>query len=257
MRKVIGRILAVVPGGSWLVRQLRILVSRHRMKSMGGAEEIFTSYYRSGHWQGGGEQTSCGASSTAEYTEGIRKQIPALLAKLEVRRLLDAPCGDYAWFRFIERDSDFEYIGGDIVKQLVHDNNRRYRNQTTKFIHLDIVEDQLPQTDLWICRDCLFHLSNEDVSRVLGNFANSSIDYMLVTTHPKCDKNVDIPTGYFRELNLQAPPFNLCKPILFIDDWVKGFSVRKLGLWSRPMVENCVASGANAAFLATSEDDAL
>jgi hypothetical protein len=64
-------------------------------------------------------------------------------------------------------------------------------------------------------------------------FLDSDIRYLLTSTHPECDRNIDIPTGYFRLINLELPPFSFCKPILAIDDWVEGKPVRQLALWEQ------------------------
>ena len=54
--------------------------------------------------------------------------------------------------------------------------------------------------------------------------------------------NSDIPTGAFRELNLQLPPFSLDKPLRVIDDWIEGHPVRRLGLWKPEVVRYALTS---------------
>ena len=156
-----------------------------------------------------------------------------MIDRFHIRSLLDAPCGDYNWFRFVARSRDVQYLGGDVVKPLISRNQQAFGNASTRFLHLDILRDDLPDADLWICRDCLFHFSNADIAATMENFARSKIRYLLTSTHADCRRNVDVPTGGFRLLNLQRPPFNFCKPIEFIDDWVDGYPVKKLGLWER------------------------
>src|SRR5204862_8116349 len=101
-----------------------------------------------------------GAGSTLEYTQSLRRELPLLVHRLGVKRVLDAPCGDYNWFRLIQRNPDIHYVGADIVKPLILQNREHYENETTTFIHLDITRNRLPDADLWLCRDCLMHLSN-------------------------------------------------------------------------------------------------
>ena len=81
---------------------------------------------------------------------------------------------------------------------------------------IDILKDKLPKYDLMICRDCLMHFSNEDIFKSFINFSNSSIKYLLTTSHLeykkgkfKKIKNKDIIKGEFRTLNLFSKPFNL------------------------------------------------
>lgn len=194
-------------------------------------QELFTHYFHSGLWES--EESASGPGSTVEYTENIRKEIPALIDKLEVKTILDVPCGDFNWFQLLERDESIHYVGGDIVEPLIKHNEEKYGNENTKFACIDILRDDLPQADLWLCRDCLFHLSNDDIFKAINKFLNSDIKYLLTSTHPNCKENTDIATGQFRELNLELPPFNFGKPITVMDDWIEGFPVRYLGLWER------------------------
>ena len=203
-------------------------------------EQLFSHYYETGLWNS--EESASGPGSTLEYTENIRREIPLLIERLGIRKILDAPCGDYNWFQSIPRSDDVEYIGGDIVKALVKHNQDVHGNRNTRFVHIDILMDKLPEADLWLCRDCLFHLSNEDVFLAFRNFLNSGMRYLLTSTHTECMENTDIPTGRFRELNLERAPFNLGIPAVAMDDWVEGFPVRKLALWERDQVANALAA---------------
>ena len=71
----------------------------------------------------------------------------------------------------------------------------------------------LPTADLMLCRDCLFHLSYEDIKRTLEVFLSSSVNYLLTTSSAAPEgsrlKNSNIITGDMRKLDLFAPPFNL------------------------------------------------
>jgi len=141
----------------------------------------------------------------------------------------------------ISRKPDFNYIGADIVKPLILNNQQRFQDKNTKFIHLDITKDPLPDVDLWLLRDCLIHLSFEDIFLVVDNFLKSNIPYLLTTTHSQCSINKDIPTGSVRSINLELPPFNFCSPQQYIDeDRIEGFPVRKLALWKRETLSNCL-----------------
>lgn len=203
---------------------------RRFLLNFDSTEKAFTRIYRTGGWVN--EESASGPGSTLEYTENLRRELPILLGKHGVTTMLDAPCGDYHWFKEIHREN-VNYIGADIVGDLVAQNTSRYADSKTRFCQMDITSDPLPDVDLWLCRDVLFHLSTKLVHRALENFSRSKIDYLLTTTHPECRHNSDIPTGSFRELNLQLEPFGFPEPIAWIDDWIPGFPVRKLGLWKR------------------------
>ena len=226
------RVVSRLPGG----RSILYLFGRLWFASFGNSNSVFKRYYETNAW--GSEESVSGPGSTREYTENIRKKIPEIVERLNISVILDAPCGDYNWWRMIEWQERITYIGGDVVKELVDKNQSSYGKKDTSFIRLDIARDSLPRADLWLCRDCLFHLSDRDIMLALGNFLTSDIEYLLTSNHPNCRRNHNILPGSFRLLNLQLAPFNLGKPLRTIDDWIKGYSVRQLALWDRETLRN-------------------
>ena len=225
--------------GRALFRLRNNLLERSSFKSIGAAKGVFQDHYETNFWANA--ESVSGAGSTVEYTANIRKMIPQIVEELGNKVILDAPCGDYNWLRMIEWKTPITYTGGDIVKPLVKRNRALYESDGRTFIDLDILDDPLPPADLWLCRDCLFHLSERDIFLALDNFLKSDITYILTSNHSDCDINFDIPTGSFRLLNLQLPPFCLGKPIRLIDDWIEGYPVRHLALWSRQSVKDALA----------------
>ena len=123
------------------------------------------------------------------------------------------PCGDFNWMRYVMEASSIQYIGGDIVPDLIKSNNQRYTDKNISFINLDLTKGPLPTADLMLCRDCLFHLSYDDIKRTLEVFLSSSVNYLLTTSSAAPEgsrlKNSNIITGDMRKLDLFAPPFNL------------------------------------------------
>jgi hypothetical protein len=219
-------------------------ISRRRhLKKFKNPEDLFTSYYRDNQWSD--PESVSGPGSTAAYTENIRVELPQLFSRLGIKAMLDAPCGDYNWFRLIDRPNGHDYIGGDIVAPLIESNNFKHRNEQTRFIQIDVTKDPLPSVDLWLCRDCLFHLSEELVFMALQNFARSEIKWILTSTHPKATFNSDITTGSFRLINLELPPYNLPAPDLSIVDWIEPHPYRHLALWSRESVVQALANRGN------------
>ncbi len=223
--------ISLFPGGKKLAEKHSYRRRSRLLARAGNTEDRFTAIYESNKWKN--EESRSGEGSTLEYTRNIRKEIPRLIEGYEVKTILDAPWGDYNWFRHIPRDQDTQYTGADIVRSLIAANQEKFGNENTRFVQLDIITQELPDADLWLCRDCLFHLSYDDIFSVIGNFLNSDIRYLLTSTHTECDRNIDIPTGHFRLINLELPPFSFCKPNLTIDDWIEGSPVRHLAMWER------------------------
>ena len=240
IKRTIRRVLFALPGGDALLRTRANYIEKRRFARIGDTKDVFRHHYESNRW--GNDESVSGPGSTIQYTENIRKMLPPLLKELGVSVVLDAPCGDYNWFRLIEWDTPITYIGGDIVEPLVARSQSLYGSPHAKFIQLDIVHDALPVTDLWLCRDCLPHLSHRDVAAAIGNFVRSSIPYLLTSTYPQCDKNHDIPSGACRFLNFQLPPFAFGEPVRVIDDWIEGHPFRQLALWERETLAIRLAS---------------
>jgi hypothetical protein len=200
-------------------------------------EDRFTQIYKINYW--GSNESVSGRGSTLELTSNLRNKLPGLFNKFSIRSVFDGPCGDFNWMNYVVEKADIDYIGGDIVLPLIEANRSKYANNKVKFIKIDLTKDELPSTDLMICRDCLFHLSYEDTKLVLNNFVRSNISYLLTTTYENNNsfKNKDIITGHFRSIDLFSPPYNFPKEILFkIDDWVAPEDPRFMCLWSREQV---------------------
>ncbi len=199
--------------------------------SRGGIEAIFTDIYDRRTW-GHGESASGAGSSLAE-TERVRQELPELCRELQISSLLDAPCGDFHWMKEINlSDVLANYIGADIVPQMIAENEKQYGNANVRFVQANIATDDLPKADLILCRDCLVHLSFDTIKQALRNFKRSGAKYLLATNFMETKENCDVGStrqGYsWRRLNLLSAPFNLPEPIKIIDE---GMHHKSLALW--------------------------
>lgn len=200
-------------------------------------EDRFTQIYKINYW--GNNESVSGRGSTLMLTSNLRNNLPILFEKFAIKRVFDGPCGDFNWMRHVVDATNIDYIGGDIVLPLIESNQSKYETQRVKFKKIDLTKDVLPEADLMICRDCLFHLSYEDTKQLLDNFVQSNIPYLLTTTYHNDTsfKNKDIITGHFRMIDLFSPPYNFPKEVLFkIDDWVAPESPRSMCLWSKDQI---------------------
>ena len=195
-------------------------------------DAVFTKSYRQRSW--GGEESRSGKGSDTEHTSSIRGHLPAPLRELDVRIFLDAPCGDFNWMKQIDLGRT-KYIGVAIVPEMIAEDIRKYRDDSREFRILDLTKGPVPLADLILCRDCLVHLSFRDSFAAIRNFKSSGSEYLLTTTFPGVPRNEDGPTGGWRPLNLELPPFLFPEPIRTIreDDIEQRFVGlrRSLGLW--------------------------
>lgn len=195
-------------------------------------DQVFESIYKNNTW--GDAESASGKGSNLEQTQTVRIELPKLLAQFEIKSMLDLPCGDYYWMNHTELGS-VSYIGADIVGRMIDKNNQTYQQDNVRFEVLNIIEDRLPTVDLLFCRDCLVHLSEENVFKAIDNIRQSGISYLLTTTFPDTLENTDILTGQWRRINLQVPPYSFPQPLAKILENYPGadesFADKTLALW--------------------------
>jgi hypothetical protein len=88
-------------------------------------EERFTLLHELGIYHGN-ESLSGEASSLGE-TRALRDALPSLFHRHRVRAILDVPCGDFNWMSTIDLGGA-NYVGGDIVRELVARNNALFKS---------------------------------------------------------------------------------------------------------------------------------
>ena len=201
-----------------------------RQKSLA---ETFSYIHQNNVW--GSAESESGVGSELEATKQLRVEIPKLLGRLGARSLLDIPCGDFGWMRHVDLDLE-RYVGADIVEAIVERNQARYSNPQRQFLKLDLTSDDLPKVDVVLCRDCLVHFSFATVSRAFQNLGRSRSGYLLATTFPDLQTNLDIEDGDWWAQNLERPPFNLPKPLGLINEGCfeedGAYADKSLGLWA-------------------------
>jgi hypothetical protein len=179
------------------------------------------------HWGFGGSESRSGPGSSLEETETIRNAIKKLVKEKDIRTVVDIPCGDFNWMKDIVYSFE-KYTGGDIVKQAIID-NKKYANDIISFIDFDLAgTEEIPEADLLIVRDVIGHLPLRYGMEALENILRSKCKYLLSTSwvnvnnkeYYKTHKNRDVHTGRFYPVCLQAAPFNLPEPELYIEESV-------------------------------------
>jgi hypothetical protein len=198
-------------------------------------KDIFSDIYRNEVWSHGNPTIPLsGPGSSVEYTENLRAKLPYILKTFNVKTLLDAGCGDLTWMSLLVNDLDIKYIGVDVVESLIEKHWTDFPD--IEFHVKDITTDSLPSVDMMLCRDCLFHMSYNDLFKTLHNFVNSHISFLFTTTHITRDFNFDIATGGFRLLNLMSEPFNFPEPLYSMYDSYAHHPPRNMAIWSRDQV---------------------
>jgi SAM-dependent methyltransferase len=180
--------------------------------------ETFTEIYEKNLWAS--PESVSGGGSEMQNTKVIRNELPVLIQKFGIESILDIPCGDWNWMKSVDL-CGASYIGADIVEPLIGLNKANHQN--VDFRVLDITKDELPKVDLIFTRDCLGHLSNDNVLRAIRNCKESGAKYLLATSFTKFNHNNDITDGGWKCINLMIDPFFLNPIYLINEDCKEGY----------------------------------
>ena len=225
------------------IRQKKIRTDIDLIIEKATLKDRFNLIYKKNIWDS--KESISGPGSEIYYTERLRNWMIDVLPKYQIKRLTDAPCGDFNWMKLVVSEIEIEYYGFDIVDSLIKNNNALYRSDKVQFDIANICEDKLPDCDLLIVRDCLFHLSYNDINKFLENIANTNYKYLLTTTHivEKNFVNKDIKSADYRLIDLFKEPFNFDskKVINRVDDFPTDyFAPREMILICKPDVPKSI-----------------
>lgn len=208
--------------------------------------------FESKHWTVEGEDfPRSGPGSRLSTTEQIRDALPGLFQQLNIKRFIDAPCGDWNWMQTVDL-SGIDYLGFDISGEVIDSNIAQFSGEGVSFAVLDITSDPLPDGDLMMVRDCLFHLQFKHRWDFFRNFLETQTPYLLTTSYFNL-ANDDLPrNGAYRRFNMTAPPFNFPEPSFSVletdapkpDDfkaWARTHH-RRMGLWHRDQIASALHS---------------
>lgn len=205
----------------------RLLIRFHRNAFYSfPLKDRFTAIYKGNLWSN--SESVSGYGSTVFAATNTREAITFLISKYQIKSLLDVPCGDFNWMKHL--DITIQYIGGDIVDDLIARNNQLYGNKLRSFRVLDLTGTPLPQCDLVLCRDCLNHLSLEHIAKAIANIRSSGARYIAVTHFPEVTFNGDKESDeIYRPINLCLPPFNWVHPTESFVETKTGQTLSEIG----------------------------
>jgi 2-polyprenyl-3-methyl-5-hydroxy-6-metoxy-1,4-benzoquinol methylase len=190
-------------------------------------KKVFTSIYKSNHWVQDEDILSKDSISVSGHGSNIntnqffnlRKFFLKIIDEKNINSILDMPCGDFLWLYEIIKKKDIDYIGVDIVEELIETNKKKYQNKNFSFINDDIVNfNTSKKFDLILIRDLFIHIPNSDIKKILQNI--KKIDFKYVALNSYNNKiNEDVVVGKHRKINLLIEPFNLKQPLENFNDY--------------------------------------
>jgi hypothetical protein len=201
-------------------------------------EEIFEDVYQNNKWSG--IESLSGPGSSLSTTVEIRKAIPEVIRKYDIRSVFDAPCGDFFWMKEIKGTLKTlldSYIGGDVAATVIENIAQKYTDETFSFRQVDITKDVIPKSDLIMTRDCFHHLSYQNIIKALHNLKKSGSTYLLLSTYTDVIPNKNAKTDVYvngRHLNFQLSPFYFPAPIESINEKTtepSGWTDKHMCLW--------------------------
>lgn len=216
-----------------MFRSIKKLFSKSDQNPEVDLKERFSQIYFKNIFRG--KVSRSGSGSDMVQTAEIRRVLPKLIQEYGIRSFMDAPCGDLHWMKDTELNVE-HYIGVDIVEPLIEKNRKEFGKEGTSFLCMDLATDELPQADIIFCRDCLVHLTYDEIRKVIANFKRSKSTYLLTTTFTDRMVNVDLVLkNIWRPLNLEMAPFNFPKPLKLINEKCSEdnnqYTDKSLGLW--------------------------
>jgi 2-polyprenyl-3-methyl-5-hydroxy-6-metoxy-1,4-benzoquinol methylase len=194
-------------------------------------QQVFTEIYLNNSW--GSSESKSGPGSRVSANKKLLNLLDEFVVSHDIKTITDCGCGDFNWMRLFDFEKLDSYTGIDIVSPLIDSNNEKYRSNKVSFQCLSVIEDEIPTSDLIICKDVLFHLSYEDALKTIGNIRNSGVKYLISTTFSDFH-NIDIKSGHWRPINLLSEPFLLGEPYQYwdnIEERSDHYSIKSIGVW--------------------------
>jgi hypothetical protein len=185
-------------------------------------EKVFSKIYKEAKWSGSCSKSDYSSGAGSRSPEIVDQYLKDLSRYLKMNCgtqgvIVDLGCGDFSVGARLE-GLYCEYIGVDVVPEIIEHNTKIFGEEHIRFLHLDIVNDPLPDGDICIIRQVFQHLSNKQILRCLRRL--HKYKHVIISEHiPECGKllrkNLDKVQGSGTRLDmdsgvyLDAKPFNI------------------------------------------------
>ena len=189
-------------------------------------KKIFTSIYKSNHWSHDHKfllpkfvsVSGPGSNINTEQFFSLVKNFSKIINDYNIKSLLDMPCGDFLWIHKIIKERNIDYLGIDIVEELIEKNKIKYKNKNFNFENHNIINFSTnKEFDLILIRDLFIHIKNFDISKIIQNVKRMNFRYVALNSYDN-KINKDVIVGQHRKINLLIEPFNLKPPIYSFKD---------------------------------------
>lgn len=148
--------------------------------------EIFTEIYKNNMWGGEEGEFWSGSGSHNEQIDGYAIIIASFIKQNNINQIIEIGCGDFYVTKNVlahlnETKHNYNYVGYDIVKDLISKNKMQFESQNVKFFCKDSCTQNILSGELLIIRQVLQHLDNESIEKIVNKFNNYK--FIIVTEH--------------------------------------------------------------------------
>jgi SAM-dependent methyltransferase len=216
----------------------------------------FSQIYAGNSWD---THRRSGPGSDPKRTRRYVSLLQDFVRSHNIRSVVDLGCGDWSFSRLVDW-SGIDYVGADIVPDLIDFLNKSYSRPGVRFVHANVLDEDLPPADLAIAKDVLQHWPNHAIRNFIRRL--DSFHYAILTNDSKVvcrswrrlwigeeifQPNIDIAAGDYRPIRLREAPFNLeARRLAVIKIYVPKFpdprrrpetEHKEVLLWTNPRVE--------------------
>jgi SAM-dependent methyltransferase len=189
-------------------------------------EVLFTKIYKNNKWgkDPDGNKYFSGPGSLDPNTEKYKTVLKDFINDFDIKSVFEIGCGDFRIMKSVLSETDINYTGVDVVKDLIEHHSNEYGNEKVNFMHMDAVSSEnFPPADLCIIRQVLQHLSNKQIAEIIRK--TKKYKYLIITEHvPLYPNHKNVDKGMSGNIRLQkkelsgvfldAPPFSLTSKVL-------------------------------------------
>jgi len=156
------------------------------------------------------------------------EKLPEVLKKYNIKSFLDVGCSNRYWISGLDW-TGIKYIGYDIVNGIIKTNKEKYPEHN--FECKNLIKDSCPKVDLVFMRSVLIHTNLKNCNKILNNIKSSGSKYLMVSTSPETNENIDTSCLWLVKRNLYIEPFNMSEPLELVPE-IKDVDVNNyMGIW--------------------------
>lgn len=180
----------------------------------------------------GERESASGPGSAYKAAQPAISLLEKAIRDHNVERILDLGCGDWNWMKSVNlRTKDgrpIQYLGWDAHADLIQQLNNEYGSSNVCFELSDATQGPLPEADLVIARDILFHMNHALGVKLVSN-AKVAAPLFLSTSFLEINENappkeyLPIENWGFHKVNLNRAPYDLGSAMIAAFDEPEGF----------------------------------